>query len=173
MFTLAAALAVVVGLSACAPPAPRPEGPPPSALAGADPIIQGVQPTGNGVRVLARIDEPDLAGDTIRTASRAVRQIARAVQNGARDLPAAAKVVTFDLYGADVDKFGKRTRGRFFQADFDVGDLRSADLKQRGPAAVMNLAIDLRIDKAGIDPINAWCMRYPHAAGNYCSMAGD
>jgi hypothetical protein len=37
----------------------------------------------------------------------------------------------------------------------------------------MDTAIDLRIDKAGIDPINAWCMRYPHVGGNYCEMAGD
>jgi hypothetical protein len=54
-----------------------------------------------------------------------------------------------------------------------VGDLRHANLSKKGPAAVLNMAIDLREDKAGIDPINAWCMRYPHVGANYCTMAGD
>ncbi len=159
-------------LAACAPRA-APEGPPPASLAKADPIIQALQPTPKGVRVIARIDQPDLAGDAIRTASRAVRQIARAVQNKASDLPPGATVITFDLYGLDVDKFGKRTSGRLFETDFYVDDMRGLDLNRKGPAAVMDTAIDLRIDKAGIDPINAWCMRYPHAGGNYCEMAGD
>jgi hypothetical protein len=169
---LIAAAACALALTACAPPA-APEGPAPASLAKADPIVVAVQPTAKGVRVIARIDQPDLAGDSIRIASRAVRQLARAAQNGAPDLPADAKVLTFDVYGVDVDKFGKRTSGRLFESDFDVGDLHAIDLKQKGPAGVLDTAIDLRIDKAGIDPINAWCMRYPHAGGNYCSMAGD
>jgi hypothetical protein len=142
-------------------------------LAKADPIIVALQPTARGVRVIARVDQPDLGGDTIRTAARAVRQLARAVQNQAPDLPPAATVLTFDLYGVDVDKFGKRTQGRLFETDFDLGDLHAIDLKHKGPAAVLNTAIDLRIDKPGIDPINAWCMRYPHVGGDYCEMAGD
>jgi hypothetical protein len=166
------ACALLAGMAACAP-RPAPEGPPPGALATADPIITGLQPTPKGVRVLARIDQPDVAGDTIRASSRAVRQIARAVQNGARDLPPDATVLTFDLYGVDVDKYGKHTFGRMFESDFDVGDLRKLDLKAKGPAAVLNTAIDLRIDKGGIDPINAWCMRYPHVGGAYCTMAGN
>jgi hypothetical protein len=166
------ALAALAALSACARPAP-PEGPAPATLAKADPIIVAVQPTAKGVRVIARVDQPDLAGDSVRAAARAVRQLARAVQNHAPDLPPSATVLTFDLYGVDVDKFGKRTPGRIFETDFDVGDLHNLDLKQKGPAAVLDTAIDLRIDKAGIDPINAWCMRYPHVAGNYCEMAGD
>jgi hypothetical protein len=166
------ALAALVTLSGCARPAP-PEGPAPAALAKADPSIVALQPTAKGVRVIARVDQPDLAGDSIRTAARAVRQLARAVQNNAADLPPTATVLTFDLYGVDVDKFGKRTPGRIFEADFDVGDLHAIDPKQKGPAAVLNKAIDLRIDKAGIDAINAWCMRYPHVGGDYCEMAGD
>jgi hypothetical protein len=166
------ALAALAVLSACARPAP-PEGPAPATLAKADPIIVALQPTAKGVRVIARIDQPDLAGDSVRAAARAVRQLARAVQNNAPDLPPAATVLTFDLYGVDVDKFGKRTPGRIFETDFDVGDLHTIDLKQKGPAAVLDTAIDLRIDKAGIDPINAWCMRYPHVGGDYCEMAGD
>jgi hypothetical protein len=166
------AAAVACALAACSPPL-APEGPAPASLAKADPIIVSVQPAPKGVRVVARIDQPDLAGDAIRTATRAVRQIARAVQNKASDLPPDAKVITFDLYGVDVDKFGKRTPGRLFETDFYIDDMRDLDLKQKGPAAVMDTAIDLRIDKAGIDPINAWCMRYPHVGGNYCEMAGD
>jgi hypothetical protein len=162
-----------MALAACSRPAPPPEGPAPASLAKADPLVVGVQPTARGVRVLARYGQPDLAGDSIRAASRVARQIARAVQAGAGDLPRGAQVITLDLYGVDVDKFGKRTSGRFFETDLDVGGLRDLDLKTKGPAAVLNTAIDLRIDKAGIDPINAWCMRYPHAAGNYCTMAGD
>jgi hypothetical protein len=169
---LITAAACALALTACARPA-APEGPAPTSLAKADPIVVGVQPTAKGVRIIARIDQPDLAGDTIRIASRAVRQLARAAQNGAADLPADARLLTFDLYGVDVDKFGKRTPSRLFESDFDVGDLRTIDLKQRGPAGVLDTAIDLRIDPAGIDPINAWCMRYPHVGGNYCSMAGD
>jgi len=160
-------------LAACSRPAPPPEGPAPGSLAKADPLVVGLQPTARGVRVLARYAEPDLAGDSIRAASRVARQIARAVQAGASDLPPGAKVITLDLYGVDVDKFGKRTSSRFFQTDLDVDGLKVLDLRTLGPAAVLNTAIDLRIDKAGIDPINAWCMRYPHAAGNYCNMAGD
>jgi hypothetical protein len=167
------ALAALLALSACAKPAPPPEGPAPVSLAKADPIIVALQPTAKGVRVIARVDQPDLAGDTIRAAARAVRQLARAVQNHASDLPPDAKVLTFDLYGVDVDKFGKRTPGRIFETDFDIGDMGNIDLKQKGPAGVLNTAIDLRIDKAGIDPINAWCMRYPHVGGEYCNMAGD
>ena len=83
------------------------------------------------------------------------------MQAGAKDLPPGAAVITLDLYGIDVDKFGKRTPDRFFETDFDVGDLMGLDLKAKGPAAVLNTAIDLRIDTPGIDPINAWCMRYP------------
>jgi hypothetical protein len=126
-----------------------------------------------GVRVAVRYARPDLAGDSIRAAAGAARQIARAVQARATDLPPGAAVITVDLYGVDVDKFGKRTPTRFFESDFNVADLRNADLKAKGPAGVLNLAIDLRIDHAGIDPINAFCMRYPHAAGQYCNMAGD
>jgi hypothetical protein len=166
------ALAALLTLSACARPAP-PEGPAPASLAKADPIIVALQPTAKGVRAVARVDQPDLAGGVIRDAARAVRQLARAVQNHAPDLPPTATVLTFDLYGVDVDKFGKRTAGRIFEADFNVGDLHNIDLKQKGPAGVLDTAIDLRIDKAGIDPINAWCMRYPHVGGNYCEMAGD
>jgi hypothetical protein len=166
------AVAAFLALSACAKPAP-PEGPAPATLAKADPIIVALQPTAKGVRVIARVDQPDLAGDTIRIAARAVRQLARAVQNNAPDLPPEAKVLTFDLYGVDVDKFGKRTAGRIFETDFDIGDLHNVDLKQKGPAGVLDTAIDLRIDHAGIDPINAWCMRYPHVGGDYCEMAGD
>jgi hypothetical protein len=166
------AAACLLTVSACRP-APPSEGPAPTALGKADPIVVAVQPTAKGVRVVARVDQPDLAGDSIRAAARAARQLARAVQAGAVDLPPGAKVLTFDLYGVDVDKFGKHTAGRLFESDFDVGDLHHIDLKQKGPAAVLNMAIDLRIDKAGIDPINAWCMRYPHVGDNYCSMAGD
>ena len=169
---LAIVCALLGTLAACAP-AQTAEGPAPRSLAHADPIIAGVQPTAKGLRVIARVDQPDVAGDTVRASSRALRQVARALQNGASDLPPGAQVLTFDLYGVDVDKFGKRIPGRFYESDFNVGDLQNLDLKQKGPAAVLNAAIDLRIDKAGIDPINAWCMRYPHAAGNYCAMAGD
>jgi hypothetical protein len=165
--------ACALALAACARPGPPPEGPAPTSLAKADPLIIALQPTAKGVRVVARVAQPDLAGDTIRAASQAMRQVARALQNHAPDLPPTAKVLTFDLYGIDVDKFGKRTPGRIFESDFDVGDLRNLDLSHKGPAAVLNTAIDLRIDKAGIDPINAWCMRYPHVGGNYCMMAGD
>jgi hypothetical protein len=168
----ALAAACLLALSGCQR-APASEGPAPRSLAKADPIVVGVQPTAKGVRVIARVDQPDLAGDTIRMAARAARQMARAVQAGAADLPPGAKVLTFDVYGVDVDKFGKHTPSRLFETDFDVGDLHNIDLKQKGPAAVLNMAIDLRIDKAGIDPINAWCMRYPHVGDNYCSMAGD
>ncbi len=169
---LATVCALLVTLTACAP-SQTAEGPAPRSLAHADPIIAGVQPTAKGLRVIARLDQPDLAGDTVRASSQALRQVVRALQNGASDLPPGAKMLTFDLYGVDVDKFGKRIPGRFFESDFYVDDLRNLDLKQLGPAAVLNAAVDLRIDKAGIDPINAWCMRYPHAAGNYCTMAGD
>ena len=162
----------LVLLSACQP-APAPEGAAPKSLATADPIVTAIQPTAKGVRVIARISQPDLAGDTISAAARAARQLARAVQAGAADLPVDASVLTFDLYGVDVDKFGKHTAARLFETDFDVGDLHALDLTHKGPAGVLNMAIDLRIDKAGIDPINAWCMRYPHAGDNYCSMAGN
>jgi hypothetical protein len=151
--------------SASAPPAPK-------SLAAADPIIFATLPTAKGVLVKARIDWPDLAGDSVRRASQAVRQIARAVQAGAPDLPASASVVTFELYGVDVDKFGKRTPGRLFASDYDVNDLKNANMSVTGPAKALNLAIDLRIDHAGISPINSWCMRYPHVGSNFCEMAG-
>jgi hypothetical protein len=167
------AAAATLALAACSRPGPPPDGPAPTSLAQADPLIQSVQPMAKGVRVSARVATPDLAGDSIRAASRVARQIARAVQAGAGDLPPGAETITLDLYGVDVDKFGKRAPARLFESDFNVEDLRNADLKAKGPAAVLNLAIDLRIDHAGIDPINAWCMRYPHAGGDYCSMAGD
>ena len=147
-------------------------GPAPTTLAKADPLIEAVQPAAKGVRVIARYPTPDVAGDSVRAASRIARQIARAVQAGAKDLPPGAEVITLDLYGVDVDKFGKRTPGRFFESDFDVGDLMGLDLKAKGPAAVLNTAIDLRIDTPGIDPINAWCMRYPRVGGEWCNMAG-
>lgn len=169
----AGAVAAALALAGCGQPASPPEGPAPTALAQADPLIQALQPTPKGVRVIARFPTPDVAGDSVRAASRVARQIARALQAGARDLPPGATVVTLDLYGIDVDKFGKRTPGRFFETDFDVGDLQDLDLKAKGPAAVLNTAIDLRIDPAGIDPINAWCQRYPHAGGEWCTMAGD
>jgi hypothetical protein len=142
-------------------------------VAKADPIITGLAPTPRGVRVLARIDQPDVGGGVIGASARAMRQVARALQNGAPEIPPGAKVLAFALYGVDVDKFGKRTFGRLFESDFDVADLRQLDLKAKGPAAVLDTAIDLHIDKGGIDPINAWCMRYPHVGANYCSMAGD
>jgi hypothetical protein len=165
-------LAVICAVAACARPLP-PEGPPPKSLAKADPMIVSVQPTPKGVRVIARIAEPDLAGDSIRAAATAVRQLARAAQNHAADLPPGAEKLTFDLYGVDVDKFGKRTPGRFFETDFFVGDLQKLDLAKNGPATVLNAAVDLYIDPGGIDPINAWCMRYPHTGWNYCEMAGN
>ncbi|MGZ3344053.1 MAG: hypothetical protein ACXU82_05420 [Caulobacteraceae bacterium] len=167
------AVAVALALAGCGQPGSPTDGPAPTALAKADPLIEAVQPTPKGVRVIARYPTPDVAGDSVRAASRVARQIARAVQAGAKDLPAGATVITLDLYGVDVDKFGKRTGGRFFETDFDVGDLTGLDLKAKGPAAVLNTAIDLRIDTAGIDPINAWCMRYPHVGGEWCTMAGD
>jgi hypothetical protein len=169
---LAIALAAGLALTGCGRPAPATEGPAPTTLAKADPLVEWVRPTPKGVRVLARYPTPDVAGDSVRAASRVARQIARAVQAGARDLPPGSTVITLDLYGVDVDKFGKRTPGRMFETDFDVGDLSHLDLKAKGPAAVLNIAIDLRVDEAGIDPINAWCMRYPHAGGAWCNMAG-
>jgi hypothetical protein len=171
--TAAAGVWALLSLAACSKPAPEADGPAPASIAKADPLIAAVQPTAKGVRVVVRYPSPDIAGDSIRASARVVRQIARAVQNDPRDLPASATVITLDVYGVDVDKFGKRTPGRFFESDFDVGDLQSVDLKTKGPAGVLNIAIDLRIDHAGIDPINAWCMRYPHAAGEYCNMAGN
>ena len=167
-----AVLGLVCALAGCTPP-PPPDGPPSKTLAKADPIVVAVQPTAEGVRVIARVAGPDLAGDSIRAAATAVRQLARAIQNNAADLPPGARKLTFDLYGMDVDKFGKRSPSRFFETDFYVDDLHALDLKTKGPAGVLTTAIDLHIDTAGIDPINAWCMRYPHAAGNFCSMAGD
>ena len=86
----------VAALAACSHPA-APEGPAPAALAKADPMVTGLQPTAKGVRVLARTPEPDVAGDSIRAASRVARQIARAVQAGAADLPGAATVITLDV----------------------------------------------------------------------------
>jgi hypothetical protein len=165
-------LAVTLGLLAgCAKPPP--EGPAPVSIAKADPVISQVSATPKGLRVVAKVLEPDVAGDTVIAASHAVRQIARAVQNKAVDLPPGAKVITFDFYGADVDKFGGRSFGRMWEADFDVDDLRGFDLKAKGPAAALNTAIDLRVDQPGESPIAAWCMRYPHVAGEYCNMAGN
>jgi hypothetical protein len=149
-----------------------PDRQPSATLAAADPIVISVVPGPKGPRVLARLAEPDLAGDSIRRASQAVRQIGRAVQAGAKDLPPSATVVTFELYGVDVDKFGKRTPARLFASDYDVNDLKSADYAKSGPARSLNMAIDLRIDHAGISPINSWCMRYPHVGTNFCEMAG-
>jgi hypothetical protein len=171
------AMAVVVAGMICAACRPAPAlapdpGPPAHSLAAADPAIVAVAPTRRGVRVMARLTQPDLAGDSVRAAAQIMRQIDRALQAGAADLPSEATVVTFDVYGVEVDKLGKRTAGRLFESDFDVNDLRNADLKTIGPAKVLNMAIDLRIDHAGIAPINAWCMRYAHAGANYCAMAG-
>ncbi len=101
-----------------------------------------------------------------------MRQLGRAIQAGAADLPPGAKVITFELYGVDVDKFGKRTPGRIFAVDYEVEDLKTVDYAKSGPAKTFNLATDLRIDHAGINPINAWCMRYPHVGDNICGMAG-
>ena len=168
----AGVVALALVLAGCGRPAPAPEGPAPASLARADPLIQALQPTPKGVRVIARYPAPDVAGDSVRAASRVARQIARAVQAGARDLPPGATVITLELYGVDVDKFGKRTPGRLFETDFDVGDLMDLDLEAMGPAAVLDTAIDLNVDHAGIDPINAWCMRYPHVGGDWCDMAG-
>ncbi len=78
-----------------------------------------------------------------------------------------------DLYGTDVDKFGKRSFGRMLETDFDVGSLRELDLKAAGPAAVLDTAIDLRLDPSGEAGVAAWCMRYPHVGGDWCTMAGD
>ena len=153
-------------------PRPAPDGPPAKTVAKADPIVAATAPTRRGLLVLARVDQPDLAGDTIRRASLAVRAIGRAVQAGATDLPPTASVVTFELYGVEVDKFGKRTRARLFSSDYDVDDLKSADYGAMGPAKSLNMASDLNIDHAGISPINAWCMRYPHVGGSFCEMAG-
>jgi hypothetical protein len=166
------ALALALPLAGCGQPAAPPEGPAPTSLAKADPLIEAVQSTPKGVRVIARYPTPDVAGDSVRAGSRVARQIARAVQAGAKDLPPGATVITLDLFGVDVDKFGKRTPGRFFETEFDVGDLRDVDLKAKGPAAVLDTATDLNIDTAGIDPINAWCVRYPHVGGAWCDMAG-
>lgn len=168
-----AQVVIALSLMACSRPAPPAQGPAPTSLAKADPLVVSVQPTAKGVRVVARYGQPDVAGDSIRAASRVARQIARAVQAGARDLPPGSSTITLDLYGVDVDKFGKRMPARLFESDFDVEDLKDVDLKTKGPAGVLDTAIDLRIDHAGVDPINAWCMRYPHAGGQYCSMAGD
>jgi len=166
------AACLALALAACGGPAAPPDGPAPTSLAKADPLIEGLQPTVMGVRVIARYPAPDMGGDSVRAASRVARQLARAVQARARDLPPGAMTLTLDLYGIDVDKSGRRTPGRFFSADFDVGDLRDVDLKAKGPAAVLDTATDLRIDHAGIDPINAWCARYPHVGGDWCDMAG-
>jgi len=168
----ALALGLSLALAGCGRSTPPPEGPTPASLAKADPLIEALQPAPMGVRVIARFPTPDVAGDSVRAASRVARQIARAVQAGVKDLPPGAMTITLDLYGVDVDKFGKRTPGRFFETDFDVGDLMDLDLKAKGPAAVLNTATDLHIDHAGIDPINAWCMRYPHVGGDWCDMAG-
>jgi hypothetical protein len=167
------AVALALVLAGCGQPAAPPEGPAPTTLAKADPLIQELQPTPRGVRLIARYPAPDVAGDSVRAASRIARQIARAVQAKATDLPPGATVITLDFYAVDVDKFGKRTPGRFFATDFDVGTLKDLDLEAKGPAAVLDTATDLRIDHPGIDPINAWCMRYPHAGGEWCTMAGD
>ena len=166
------ALACVALACADCRPALSPEPSAPKSLASADPIIIGTALTPKGVLLKARIAQPDLAGDAVRRASLAVRQVARAVQAGATDLPAGASVITFEVYGVDVDKFGKRTPGRLFASDYDVNDLKNADLANTGPAKALNLAIDLRIDHAGISPINSWCMRYPHVGSNFCEMAG-
>jgi hypothetical protein len=163
----------LVQLAACGASPQSPPGPAPHAIAGADPAIVAVVPSPKGVLVRVWIGQPDLGGDTIRASGLVMRQVARAVQNRAADLPAGASVVTFELDGVAVDKQGRRAAGPLFQSDYDVNDLRNARLDQLGSAGVLNLAIDLRIDKGGIDPINAWCMRYPHAGANYCEMAGD
>jgi hypothetical protein len=168
----AGAVGATLVLAGCGQPAAPPEGPAPTTLAKADPLIQALQATPKGVRVIARFPTPDVAGDSVRAASRVARQIARAVQAGARDLPPGATVITLDLFGIDVDKLGQRTPGRFFETDFDVGDLKGLDLEAKGPAAVLDTATDLRVDPAGEGPINAWCMRYPHAGGQWCDMAG-
>ena len=160
-------------VASCGKPAAVADGPAPASLAKADPMIEAVQPTPKGLRVTVRYAKPDVAGDSVRAAAGAVRQIARAVQAGAPDLPPGATMITVDVYGVDVDKFGKRTPARFFESDFNVEDLKALDLKTKGPAGALNAAVDLRIDHAGIDPINAWCMRYPHTGGQYCNMAGD
>jgi hypothetical protein len=164
---------IALSLAACAKPSPQAEGPAPTALAKADPLVEAVQPAANGVRVIARYARPDIAGDSVQAAARVARQVARAVQANATDLPPGAAVITLDVYGVDVDKFGKRTPARFFESDFHVEDLKALDLQTKGPAGALNAGFDLRIDHAGIDPINAFCMRYPHAAGEYCNMAGD
>jgi hypothetical protein len=163
----------VLALAACSKPAAAPEGPAPTSLAKADPLVQQVLPSPKGVRVVVGYPQPDLAGDSVRAAAGVVRQMARAVQGGAADLPPGATVITLDLYGVDVDKFGKRTPGRFFESDYNVENLRTLNLAAKGPAGALNTAIDLRIDRPGIDPINAWCVRYPHAGGSFCEMAGD
>jgi hypothetical protein len=166
------AAAGLAALAACARSEP-PEGPTPTSLAKADPAISSLQPTAKGVRLTLRVVEPDVAGDTIRITARAARQIARAVQAGVRDLPATATVITVDLYGTDVDKFGKRSFGRMLETDFDVASLRALDLKAVGPAGVLGTAIDLRLDPSGEAGVAAWCMRYPHVGGDWCAMAGD
>ena len=51
----ALALCGVLMLAACGQPGAVPEGPAPTSLAKADPMIEAVQPTAKGVRVIARI----------------------------------------------------------------------------------------------------------------------
>jgi hypothetical protein len=141
-------------------------------VAKADPAITAIAPSPRGELVLVRIHDPDLAGDSVRRLALAVRRIGRAIQAGAKDAPGPDQMLTVELYGVDVDKMGKRTPARIFAVDYEADDLRSADYGPSGPAKIFNLAVDLRIDHAGISPINAWCMRYPHVGTNICMMAG-
>jgi hypothetical protein len=167
------AAAAVFALAACAcTPGPAADVPPSTVLTRADPIITAMAPSPRGELLLLRQHEPDLAGDSVRRVSIAVREIGRAIQAGARDLPSHDGILTVELYGVDVDKFGKRTPARMFALDYETDDLRVANYRQSGPAKIFNLAIDLRIDHAGIAPINGWCMRYPHVGDNICQMAG-
>ena len=168
---LNAGSAAVLALAGCGHSPQADQTPPPASLAAADPIVVAVAPGPQGVRVTARLGQPDLAGDSVRAASGALRQLDRAVQSGAKDLPPSARLLTLAVEGVDLDKLGNRKPAPLFEADFRLDDLRQADLKTMGPAAVFNLAAAVRVDPAGEGGLLGWCMRYAHVGGDVCDKA--
>ncbi len=167
-------MAAALALAACHGDPPPVDPPAAASIAGADPLVTGVHAGADPSILVVEVTAPypDVGGAVIRRAAQALRQIGRAVRNNASDAPPSAATLTLQVNGVDVQLTGRRTKAKLMEADFDMDGLREADYAKLGPAAVMNLADDLRVETPGEPPMSAWCGRYPKAGASVCDMAG-
>jgi hypothetical protein len=113
-----------------------------------------------------QLDDAEYVGQLAALAKKA----AQAIQSDAPDVPNSAKTLSILALRPDLDRLGNPGAHSFIAADFEVDDLRKAQIGRLGAYGILDLATGVQVVLPWQGAVASWCALHDRAP-EFCARA--